>query len=82
MKRWPASNELNWNLNEHLLNEAIANFGHVDMDGVLMLSRGEQSKCLPARSVFLNEAYRYSEILLLLFDLLSELKNILKMSIT
>jgi len=49
MKRWPASNELNWNLNEHLLNEAIANFGHVDMDGVLMLSRGEQSKCLPAR---------------------------------
>merc|ERR1712135_51681 len=49
LKRWPTSTELNWNLNENSLNEAIANFGHVDMDGVLMLSRGEQSKCLPAR---------------------------------
>lgn len=49
MKRWSTSSELNWNLDEPSLNEAIANFGHVDMDGVLMLSRGEQSKCLPAR---------------------------------
>lgn len=49
LKRWPTTSELNWNLNERSLSEAIANFGHVDMDGVLMLSRGEQSKCLPAR---------------------------------
>lgn len=55
LKRWPTTSELNWNLNERSLSEAIANFGHVDMDGVLMLSRGEQSKCLPARSVFENK---------------------------
>ncbi|XP_046440525.1 uncharacterized protein LOC124191378 [Daphnia pulex] len=49
MKKWATSIPLNWTLNEAPLNEAIANFGNVDMDGVLLLPNSEQSSCLPSR---------------------------------
>lgn len=48
IKKWVASNPLQWTLNEEALNKAIANFGKVEMDGALILHSGE-SKCLPAR---------------------------------
>ena len=55
MKKWATSIPLNWTLNEAPLNEAIANFGNVDMDGVLLLPNSEQSSCLPSR-------FRYNNI--------------------
>ena len=54
MKKWATSIPLNWSLNEESLNEAIANFGKVDMEGVLLLPNSEQSTCLPARYVLKN----------------------------
>ena len=51
MKKWATSIPLNWTLNEKSLNEAIANFGNVDMDGVLLLPNSEQSSCLPGRLI-------------------------------
>lgn len=49
MKKWGVLNPLNWTLEEDVLSKAIASFGKVDMDGVLLLPNEEQSKCLPAR---------------------------------
>lgn len=49
MKKWATSIPLNWTLNENELSDAIANFGKVDMEGVLLLPNAEQSTCLPSR---------------------------------
>ncbi|XP_057370682.1 uncharacterized protein LOC130691722 [Daphnia carinata] len=49
MKKWATSIPLNWTLDENALSKAIANFGNVDMDGVLLLPNSEQSSCLPSR---------------------------------
>ena len=49
MKKWGVLNPLNLSMDEDALNKAIANFGKVDMEGVLMLPNEEQSKCLPSR---------------------------------
>lgn len=43
------ANPLNWTLNESALSSAIDGFGHVDMEGILLMGANEQSKCLPAR---------------------------------
>lgn len=80
MKKWGLLNPLNWALDEDALSKAIANFGKVDMEGVLMLPNEEPSKCLPARYIALyNPAFCIG---LYVFDLecfaSSELKNTTK----
>lgn len=62
MKKWATANPLNCTLDEGQLKEAIANFGKVDMDGVLLLPNVEESKCLPSRYRFLSRTTLYQFI--------------------
>lgn len=49
MEKWAVNIPLTWSLNEESLQEAIVNFGKVDMEGVLLFPSGEESQCLPGR---------------------------------
>lgn len=53
MEKWAVNLPLTWSLNEESLQEAIASFGKVDMEGVLLFPSGEESKCLPGRYVII-----------------------------